>query len=205
VVDNTKETINALSSEITSATVVVKAVAEKTESIGSVLEVIRSISEQTNLLALNAAIEAARAGEQGRGFAVVADEVRVLAKRTSDSTDQIQQSINTLRTEANNAVEAMQRSETKTHSGAQSAQQSQQTLMQVVDNVAQMRDLNIQVATSTEEQAAVSKNINQNITLIQDQTNLNLTESNNMADTSNRISALANQLEVLVKSFGHRG
>ena len=205
VVDNTKETINELSSEITAATTVVKTVAEKTKSIGSVLEVIRSISEQTNLLALNAAIEAARAGEQGRGFAVVADEVRELAKRTSDSTDQIQQSINTLRLEANNAVEAMQRSETKTHSGAESAQQSQQTLMQVVDNVAQMRSLNIQVATSTEEQAAVSNDINQNITLIQDQTDLNLSESNNMTDASNRISALATQLEVLVKSFGKRG
>lgn len=204
VVDNTKETISALSSEISSATTVVKSLAEKTESIGSVLEVIRSISEQTNLLALNAAIEAARAGEQGRGFAVVADEVRVLAKRTSDSTDQIQESINTLRIEATNAVEAMQNSEIKTQSGSESAEQSQQTLIQIVDNVGQMRDLNIQVATSTEEQAAVSNDINKNITLIQDQTSMNLTESDNMAQASNRMSALANQLEELVQSFGKR-
>jgi methyl-accepting chemotaxis protein len=204
VVDDTKATITELSTDISAASLVVKDLADKTKSIGSVLDVIRSISEQTNLLALNAAIEAARAGEQGRGFAVVADEVRVLAKRTSDSTDQIQENINRLRIEATNAVEAMQKSETKTHCGAESAEQSQQTLISVVDDVSNMRDLNIQVATSTEEQVAVSNDINKNITQIQDQTNLNLTESDNMAEASQRMSVLANQLEQLVQSFGKR-
>ncbi|WDE12146.1 methyl-accepting chemotaxis protein [Thalassomonas haliotis] len=204
VVDDTRGSILELSEEMSSASRVVKDVADKTESIGSVLDVIRSISEQTNLLALNAAIEAARAGEQGRGFAVVADEVRVLAQRTSDSTNEIQENINQLRNEATKAVAAMKNSEVKSHSGAESAEKSQQTLVNIVENVTQMRDLNIQVATATEQQAAVSNDINRNITDIQDQTNLNLAESDNMAQVSLRISELAMQLDQLVQSFGKK-
>ncbi|WP_281560355.1 methyl-accepting chemotaxis protein [Thalassomonas sp. RHCl1] len=204
VVDDTRGSILELSEEMSSASQVVKDVADKTESIGSVLDVIRSISEQTNLLALNAAIEAARAGEQGRGFAVVADEVRVLAQRTSDSTNEIQENINQLRNEATKAVTAMKNSEVKSHSGAESAEKSQQTLVNIVENVTQMRDLNIQVATATEQQAAVSNDINRNITDIQDQTNLNLAESDNMAQVSLRISELAMQLDQLVQSFGRK-
>jgi len=101
-------------------------------------------------------------------------------------------------------VTAMKNSEVKSHSGAQSAEKSQQTLVDIVENVTQMRDLNIQVATATEQQAAVSNDINRNITDIQDQTNLNLAESDNMAQVSLRISELAMQLDQLVQSFGKK-
>ncbi|MCU7843654.1 MAG: methyl-accepting chemotaxis protein [Candidatus Thiodiazotropha sp. (ex Monitilora ramsayi)] len=163
VVNAVTSSIDSLANEVSRAVETVRHVAMDSERIGSVLDVIRGIADQTNLLALNAAIEAARAGEQGRGFAVVADEVRTLAKRTQDSTEEIQEMIESLQAGVKRTVTVMETSqdqaaESVNHAGR--AHQALEEITQVVDGISQM---SAQIATAAEEQNAVAEDINRNI------------------------------------------
>ncbi|WP_428480296.1 methyl-accepting chemotaxis protein [Pseudomonas violetae] len=160
--------IESMSNEIGLAAAAVGELAHEVGSIDQVLAVIRGISEQTNLLALNAAIEAARAGDMGRGFAVVADEVRTLARRTQTSTDEIQQMIGSLKQGAQNAVSSMQSGQAATGTGVESSQRTGASLTAITGQVERISDMNHQVATATEEQSAVTEEINRNVQGISD-------------------------------------
>lgn len=137
-------------------------------SVGAVLDVIKGIAEQTNLLALNAAIEAARAGEQGRGFAVVADEVRALARRTQESTEEIQHIIETLQSGAAAAAQAMQAGNSKTDHAVQLAQKAGSAIQTITQAVGQIRDMNNQIAAASEEQSVAAEEISRNVVSMTD-------------------------------------
>jgi methyl-accepting chemotaxis protein len=154
--------INTLGTNVEQAREIIGQLQSDVTDIGAVLEVIRSIAEQTNLLALNAAIEAARAGEQGRGFAVVADEVRSLAKRTQDSTAEIRSVIEKLQGRAVNAVNIIHQSFTGAQDSVASAAAAGQSLEKIVDGVELLRDLNAQIATAAEQQATVAEQMSRN-------------------------------------------
>lgn len=160
--------IQRMSGEIGTAAEAVSELAAQVASIDQVLAVIRGIAEQTNLLALNAAIEAARAGEQGRGFAVVADEVRTLASRTQNSTDEIQQMIMRLKQGAEAAVSSMQAGQSATGVGVEASEGTGRALASIADQVERLSDMNHQVATATEEQSSVTEEINRNVQGIAD-------------------------------------
>lgn len=151
------QSINRLGNDVTQAKEIIAQLQNDVTDISTVLEVIRSIAEQTNLLALNAAIEAARAGEQGRGFAVVADEVRSLAKRTQDSTAEIKTVIEKLQVRAATAVDIILQSFHGSQESVESAASAGESLQQIVQNVEMLRDLNTQIATAAEEQATVAE------------------------------------------------
>ncbi|EEY36282.1 methyl-accepting chemotaxis protein [Vibrio mimicus] len=201
VVGEVQNRIQTLATELDSATQVVTSLATQINGISSTLDTIRSISEQTNLLALNAAIEAARAGEQGRGFAVVADEVRTLASRSAASTEEIQQVINRLQTESNRAVEAMEKGRSQSDVVVEFSAKANQSLTEINSQIDQINDQNIQVATATEEQSTVVEDINRNVEDINQLTS----ETSHVADELSRASAnlqrLSSQLDKLVGGF----
>ncbi|EPP5807709.1 TPA: methyl-accepting chemotaxis protein [Vibrio vulnificus] len=201
VVGEVQHRIQTLVNELDNATQVVSSLATQINGISSTLDTIRSISEQTNLLALNAAIEAARAGEQGRGFAVVADEVRTLASRSAASTEEIQQVINRLQTESTRAVEAMEKGRSQSDVVVEFAAKANQSLTEINSQIDQINDQNIQVATATEEQSTVVEDINRNVEDISQLT----AETSHVADELSRASAnlqrLSSQLDKLVGSF----
>lgn len=159
----TIKTIGSLANEVSNTSSVIEKLEDETKSIGTVLDVIRGIAEQTNLLALNAAIEAARAGEQGRGFAVVADEVRSLAQRTQESTSEIQHIIETVQGGAKDAVIAMARGTEATKMCVDQANAAGKSLQEITSTVNDIHMMNTQIATASEEQTAVSEDISQNI------------------------------------------
>jgi len=163
---NAMGTIGQLNSEISRASSVITRVKEESVQINSVLDVIRGIADQTNLLALNAAIEAARAGEQGRGFAVVADEVRTLATRTGDATNEIRAMIDSLNTSVEDAVNVMQIASEQAAKSEESVEQAAMSLGEIAGQVSTINDMNTQVATATEQQSAVAEEINNNISNI---------------------------------------
>ncbi|MCG8324977.1 MAG: methyl-accepting chemotaxis protein, partial [Thiotrichales bacterium] len=163
VVNDTVSTINALASEVAVTADVIERLKGDSLSIGAVLDVIRDIAEQTNLLALNAAIEAARAGEQGRGFAVVADEVRTLASRTQQSTQEINEMIERLQSGANEAVAAMEQGRTKAEATVQQAQKAGKALNAITEVVYNIKAMNMQIACAADEQSATAEEINRNI------------------------------------------
>ncbi|MCG6306316.1 methyl-accepting chemotaxis protein [Vibrio vulnificus] len=167
-VQQTVESIEHLSDEIESATQVIHRLDSQVSNIASVLDVIRGIADQTNLLALNAAIEAARAGEQGRGFAVVADEVRSLASRTSDSTGEIQAMIERLQQGAQEAVVVMSRSANSREETLHRASNATDSLGQIGASIVHMNDMNSQIASAATQQSAVSADINLNVQNIAD-------------------------------------
>ncbi|MDB5980979.1 MAG: pctB 1, partial [Pseudomonas sp.] len=166
LVDVQQDSIVRLAQEIERSVAVINQLANDSLSISTVLDVIKSIAEQTNLLALNAAIEAARAGEQGRGFAVVADEVRTLAQRTRQSTDEIQQTIEALQNGVGAAVTAMGLSHNTASGAVGQSGQVQKALVNILDAVGQIVDQNQRIATAAEQQMAVAHDIDRNIVAI---------------------------------------
>ncbi|AXN33336.1 methyl-accepting chemotaxis protein [Vibrio coralliilyticus] len=201
VVNKAKDAISRLAMDIENTGQVVEQLASTTQEIGSILDVIRDISEQTNLLALNAAIEAARAGEQGRGFAVVADEVRNLASRTADSTEEIQKMINQLQSDAKDAVTAMEAGKSVTHEGVSSSDEAVEVLVNISERIHDISDRNTQVATATEEQSTVVHTINQNIEEINGINEVTTSTAEELAAASSDLKELSERLDRMVGSF----
>ena len=193
--------IRDLIAEIESAAVVVQHVESDTASISEVLNVIKGIAEQTNLLALNAAIEAARAGEQGRGFAVVADEVRTLASRTQKSTEEIQNMIERLQLGVKNAVSAMAAAQKRATTGSVCVEKASQSLHVIAAEVATINQMNVHIAGAAEQQSAVTEEINSNITRIShiaDTTSSGATQTMHSSEDLLRLTA---ELRRLVSQF----
>ena len=201
VVDENIRITNTLSKEIESAAGVIQAVKSDSESIGQVLDVIRGISEQTNLLALNAAIEAARAGEQGRGFAVVADEVRTLASRTQTSTVEIQEMIERLQKGSDKAVTVMDEGIETVGVSVKQATQTGDSLKTITDAVNNISDINIQIASAIEEQSIVAEEINKNVVMVDDLSQQGYDASSKIATANEQLSQLAENLSTLVSKF----
>jgi len=201
IVNTTTETINSLSESISRASSAIQKVEGDSEQVGKVLEVIRGIAEQTNLLALNAAIEAARAGEQGRGFAVVADEVRTLASRTQDATQEIQQMIESLQTGAHEAVELMGESRAFSQDGVEQTLKAGDALMGIVNAVSTINDMNIQIASAAEEQGVVAEEINRNVISISQIANQTSDGAVQTDHASGDLARLAADLQTLVNQF----
>ncbi|WP_408005511.1 methyl-accepting chemotaxis protein [Pseudomonas huanghezhanensis] len=201
VVSQTIKAMQSLSEKISESCVNIETLNNKTANIGQILEVISGISQQTNLLALNAAIEAARAGEAGRGFAVVADEVRNLAHRTQDSAQQVQKMIEELQVGARDAVANMTESQRQSESSVVIANQAGERLSSVTQRISEIDGMNQSVATATEEQTSVVESLNVDITEINV---LNQQGVDNLKSTLDACSNLEHQtarLQHLVGTF----
>ncbi|MET0051596.1 MAG: methyl-accepting chemotaxis protein [Candidatus Thiodiazotropha sp.] len=203
VVTQVSESITRLARSVDDAVAVVKKLAAGTQNIGQVSESITAIAEQTNLLALNAAIEAARAGEQGRGFAVVADEVRNLAQRTQDATQEIQEIIEQLVNSSNQAVRVMDESKKEADQSVADSSRAGDALHQIASAVESISEMNSQIANAASEQTAVASEINNNIIAINEVSHITaegtsetLKESEEVAKISLRLDEMVNQFKV---------
>jgi methyl-accepting chemotaxis protein len=201
VVGEMNQNISKLVQGIEKVVVVTNNLEKETQSIGSILEVIDGISEQTNLLALNAAIEAARAGEHGRGFAVVADEVRNLANRTKESTNEIQEMITKLQVEAKHSVELMEVNVNDAQNTSMKSESASDALQAIRDSVSVILDMNNQIATAAEEQTHVAAEINVNVVEINDIAKSTFERSSNNTRMAEQLTNIASTLNQSVDSF----
>ncbi len=195
------ENIGVLADAIEASAKVIEQLNEDTNNISSVLDVIRGVAEQTNLLALNAAIEAARAGEQGRGFAVVADEVRTLASRAHDSTQEIQQAIERLQIGAKEAVDTMAKSQQETHDCVNGIQDVKDMLGSIVAGIASIRDMSQQIATASEQQSIAAQSQYQNVVQIQEITDLSAEHAQENKQASQQLAEMAETQRELMNKF----
>lgn len=201
VVASAADSIKALSMRIENASQSIQKLQQDSESIGSVLDVIRGIAEQTNLLALNAAIEAARAGEQGRGFAVVADEVRTLAGRTQNSTTEIQEMIESLQAVSLDAVSIMEQSLIDTQQGVDKVMGTDESLKRIVGSMENLTDINVQIAALTTQQKGTSISINDNVHSIDKVSTESAAGAESSAHSSQNLSQLAQNLAEISAQF----
>ncbi|RBJ78341.1 methyl-accepting chemotaxis protein [Pseudomonas sp. MWU12-2534b] len=200
-VAQTLKAIEGLAGNVASTGEQVKALSGRAQDISKVVEVIRAIAEQTNLLALNAAIEAARAGEQGRGFAVVADEVRALAHRTQQSTQEIEQMITAIQADSTQAVSAMNVSAEMASSSISVAQNADVSLKQIAQAITQINERNLLIATASEEQAQVAREADQNLTSIRELSIQSSAGASQTASACGEMANLAIELNRLVARF----
>lgn len=197
----TRSVIEKMNADVRQSTTVINTLAEKVSSINQVLEVIRNVADQTNLLALNAAIEAARAGEAGRGFAVVADEVRSLAHRTQTSTGEIEQMIQQVQSSAKEAVNAMQLISGNADNAQNVAKSAADALELIAENIMAISDQNHVIAGAAEEQSKVAREIDRNIVTISDLAAQTAAGSNQTTASASELSRLAIELNTLVSKF----
>ncbi len=201
IVNQTVDSIHQLSSDVSTAADVIKDLANQAENIGSVLDEIRGIANQTNLLALNAAIEAARAGEQGRGFAVVADEVRTLASRTQVSTEEIQVMIESLQSGTKQAVSVMDKGQSQVSKTVEMAATAGQSLDVIVSSVAEISAMNNQIAHAAGEQQKTANSVSQNVLAIQIVADETAESSSTARQSSDSVSRHAKMLKTMMQQF----
>lgn len=201
VANNTQADIYELQQNMDDAIKAMAQLESESQSIGDVLDVIQNIAEQTNLLALNAAIEAARAGEQGRGFAVVADEVRTLASRTAQSTDEIRAKIESLQKGVENALTSVQTSQSKTETSIEKVESTVSSMKEVTGYVDQVDAMNAHIATAAEEQNQVTEEINKNVLLIKDLSDKVLDLAAHITESSNDVNAVSTDIHKQVDQF----
>ncbi len=201
IVNEAISSITDLAHEVENAAGVIDSLGQDAEKIDSVMDVIRGIAEQTNLLALNAAIEAARAGEQGRGFAVVADEVRTLASRTQESTREIQQMIERLQAASRKAVEVMESGRKRAHATVEAANGAKTSLGTITGAVKTINEMNTQIAVASREQTQVAEEMNRNVVNISDVAEVNARAAGQVATATQDLSRLSAELRGLVSQF----
>ncbi|MFK7698022.1 methyl-accepting chemotaxis protein [Pseudomonas caspiana] len=197
----TVQAIQNMTQDVQTTSILVEGLAEQGRDIGKVLDVIRSIAEQTNLLALNAAIEAARAGEAGRGFAVVADEVRALAHRTAQSTREIEQMVAGIQSGTGNAVQSMALNTSRTQTTLELARAAGDALEQITEAISQINERNLVIASASEEQAQVSREVDRNLVNIRDLATQSAAGANQTSAASHELSRLAVDLNGMVARF----
>lgn len=201
IANQAKDGINELKEKVIENTNMITALSNKTNEVGSVLEVITGIAEQTNLLALNAAIEAARAGEQGRGFAVVADEVRQLATKTQESIDQIQNTIGVLQIDASEALDSMMLASQQANEKAEDVNNVASILVDINAQISELEGLNYQIATAAEQQNSAAEEINQNISAISEIASQSRNEAVRGKQVSEQLLSLSYELNEQVSRF----
>ncbi|PMU11138.1 MULTISPECIES: methyl-accepting chemotaxis protein [unclassified Pseudomonas] len=202
--DRVVETVGAIQTmthDVQNTSVMIEGLAAQGRDIGKVLDVIRAIAEQTNLLALNAAIEAARAGEAGRGFAVVADEVRALAHRTAQSTQEIEKMVAGIQNGTGQAVSSMQQSNQRTQSTLEMARAAGVALEQITQSIQLINERNLVIASASEEQAQVSREVDRNLVNIRDLATQSATGANQTSAATHELSRLAVDLNAMVARF----
>jgi methyl-accepting chemotaxis protein len=201
VVNHTVQSIQELAANVQDTAEVIRKLEDDSNQVGVVLDVIKGIAEQTNLLALNAAIEAARAGEQGRGFAVVADEVRTLASRTQQSTEQIQKTIEQLQNAARSAVDVMAKGTEQATTSVETANKAGASLAVITETISRITSMNDQIARSTGDQQNVARIISNNVDEIHSRTEETAASSKELASVSSELAQLAKHLEGIAKQF----
>jgi methyl-accepting chemotaxis protein len=201
IIHDSSNQVQTLSGQIVKAIEVIRELSENSENITSVLDVIRGVAEQTNLLALNAAIEAARAGEQGRGFAVVADEVRTLAQRTQQSTEDIQRMITALQTGVSDIVEVMEAGGKQAGETSRLATEAENELKNILESMNDIMDVNSSVASATEQQTQVAEEINRNVVTINDLASESAQRSGSISEISSSLESYAAELRQQTARF----